>query len=110
MKLLFDNNLSYKLVSRLSDLFPDSKHVVDVGLDEANDDKVWQYAKENGYVIMSKDADFNDLSIIYGAPPKVIWIKAGNCKLSFVEMLVRQNCNELLKFASDNSTEILEMG
>lgn len=110
MKLLLDNNLSYRLISRLSALFPESKHVVDVGLDEASDEAVWQFAKENDFVIVTKDADFNHLSMVYGAPPKVVWIKTGNCKLSIVETLIHQDSNEILRFGSDDGAEILEIG
>ena len=81
MKLLFDNNLSHKLVSRLDDLFPDSSHVMTEGLDEAEDHEIWDYAKENGFAIITKDSDYDDLSIVRGFPPKVIWLKIGNCRV-----------------------------
>lgn len=75
MKLLFDENLSHKLVSRLTDIFSDSAHVRDVGLKAANDPLVWEYAKDNDFMIVSKDADMHDLSLLYGNPPKVIWLQ-----------------------------------
>src|SRR5712692_6503846 len=70
MKLLFDHNLSYKLVGRLADLFPDAAHVRNVHLHEADDPTVWEYARANGFAIVSKDEDFHQLSFLYGAPPK----------------------------------------
>ena len=72
MKLLFDENLSPRLASRLADLFPDSTHVRDIGLKAAADPGVWDYARLNGFMIVSKDADMHDLSLIFGNPPKVI--------------------------------------
>src|SRR5262245_45840228 len=79
MKLLFDHNLSYKLVGRLTDLFPDSMHVRNVNLHEADDRPVWEYARAHGFAIVSKDEDFHQLSFLYGAPPKVVWVRLGNC-------------------------------
>jgi predicted nuclease of predicted toxin-antitoxin system len=72
MKLLFDQNLSSKLVSRLADLFPHSSHVQGVGLDCASDDQVWEYARLNGFAVVTKDEDYNDLSVLRGSPPKVV--------------------------------------
>jgi len=71
MKLLFDPNLSYKLIGRLGDLFPDSEHVRNLNLHEADDRTVWEYARANGFAIVSKDEDFHQLSFLYGPPPKV---------------------------------------
>jgi predicted nuclease of predicted toxin-antitoxin system len=77
MKLLFDENLSPKLVNLLADIFPDSVHVDRVGLGGKTDDEVWCYAKANGFILVSKDSDFYDKNLLYGHPPKVIWIKRG---------------------------------
>jgi len=74
MKLLFDQNLSTTLVPRLLDLFPESLHVKDVGLESAPDLVVWSYAKEHGFAIVSKDSDFQQRSMVLGFPPKVIWL------------------------------------
>ncbi len=78
MKLLYDNNLSHKLVARLDDVFPDSSHVMMENLDESQDQKIWQFARENNYTIVTKDADYNEISVIRGFPPKIIWLRA--CK------------------------------
>ena len=69
MKLFFDDNLSYKLVGRLADPFPSSEHVQNANLHEADDRMVWEYARVNGFAIVSKDEDFHQLSFLYGAPP-----------------------------------------
>lgn len=79
MKLLFDQNLSPKLVARLADLFPDSVHVQSLGLDSADDNQIWEHARLNGFAIVSKDEDYNNLSVVRGSPPKVIWLQLGNC-------------------------------
>ena len=85
MKLLFDQNLSHKLALRLADLFPDSEHVRSVGLKTAIDTVVWDYAKNNGLMIVSKDSDFHQMSFLYGFPPKVVWVRLGNCSTTDVE-------------------------
>ena len=72
MKLLFDENLSPKLVKLLGDLFPDSLHVRDVDLNRADDSVVWKYAKENDLTICSKDSDMHQRSFVLGFPPKVV--------------------------------------
>ncbi len=79
MKLLFDQNISPKLVSSLKDLFPNSAHVQNLGLDKATDNEIWNYAKSNDFIIISKDADFVEHSLLLGYPPFVIWIRRGNC-------------------------------
>ena len=89
MKLLFDQNLSHMLVGRLDDAFPDSDHVRNVGLREASDHAVWEYAREKGFAIVSKDEDFHQLSFLRGPPPKVVWVKLGNCTTDDVERVLR---------------------
>src|SRR5436305_5228592 len=78
MSLLFDQNLSPRLVSLLSSDYPRCAHVRSLGLVAADDQVVWQYAQANGFVIVSKDADFQHRALLYGAPPKVIWLRIGN--------------------------------
>ncbi len=88
MRLLFDQNLSPKLMRLLADLFPGSEHVQSVGLDCAEDDRIWRFAIQNGFAILSQDEDYNNLSIIRGTPPKVIWLQLGNCTTAQVEASV----------------------
>ncbi|WP_411727342.1 DUF5615 family PIN-like protein [Methyloglobulus sp.] len=95
MKLLFDENLSPKLVNLLADIFPDSVHVDRVGLGGKTDDEVWCYAKANGFILVSKDSDFYDKNLLHGHPPKVIWIKRGNCTNRQIHLLLR-NKHEII--------------
>lgn len=78
MKLLLDENLSRRLVPFLTEIFPDTSQVALLGLENADDKRIWHYAKENDFIIVTKDADFYELSSIYGQPPKIIWLKIGN--------------------------------
>src|SRR6266436_2778926 len=91
MKLLFDQNLAPQLTRRLADIYPDSLHVREVGLRDADDSVIWEYAKANGYVIVSKDSDFQQRSLLRGAPPKFIWLRAGNCTVKTTEELLRKH-------------------
>jgi predicted nuclease of predicted toxin-antitoxin system len=109
MKLLFDQNLSPKLVSRLADLFPDSIHVQSEGLDCASDDQVWEHARLNGFTIVSKDADYNNLSVVRGSPPKVIWLLLGNCTTTQVEIVIRARFADLEAFEKDPSVGTLAL-
>jgi predicted nuclease of predicted toxin-antitoxin system len=87
LKLLFDQNLSPKLVNRLADIFPGSSHVMSLGLDCARDEAVWDYARDHDYVIVTKDADYNQMGVLRGAPPKILWLLIGNCTTGQVENL-----------------------
>ena len=80
MKLLLDENLSDRIISRIADLFPDSTHVKAVGLREADDFVVWEWAKKHGFTIVSKDTDFHQKAILFGPPPKFIWLRVGRCR------------------------------
>ena len=77
--LLFDENLAARLVAELGVLYPGCTHVGDQGLASGSDRAIWQHARDHGLIIVSKDEDFQRLSVLYGAPPKVIWIGLGNC-------------------------------
>ncbi len=99
--LLFDHNLSPRLLNRLADLYPDSTHVEDVGLGTANDREVWEYARRNDYIIVTKDADFSELGLLYGFPPKVIWIRRGNCTTRDIEKILRDNYEAIKTFSDD---------
>ncbi len=101
MKLLFDENLPPRLVSLLADLYPALVHVRDVGLKNVPDELVWQYAQDNDLVIVSKDSDFHHRSLLFGFPPKVIWLRRGNCSVQDVETMLRDHQAEIEAFDND---------
>ena len=107
MKLLFDQNLSHKLARRLADLFPDSTHVREVGLKEAEDPAVWEYAKQQSFMIVSKDADFHQRSFVLGFPPKVVWVRLGNCTTAEVEQVIRKNFESIKAFVENEEVAFL---
>ena len=109
MKLLFDQNLSFKLCGRLADMFPDSEQVNRAGMGTADDRAIWEFAKANGFVIVSQDSDFADLAVLYGAPPKVIWLRCGNQTTGFIEKLFRDHAEALIEFEKDRDVACWEL-
>jgi predicted nuclease of predicted toxin-antitoxin system len=107
MKLLFDQNLSHWLVTAISDLYPGSSHVRPLGLMSAGDDAVWEYAKQNGFTIASKDNDFLLRSLLFGHPPKVVLVALGNCPTNAVHALLRARRAEILAFERDPNAAYL---
>jgi predicted nuclease of predicted toxin-antitoxin system len=103
MKLLFDQNLSFKLCAWLADHFPDSHHVRSAGLAEASDSTIWEYAREKGFAIVSLDADFADMAALFGPPPKVIWLRCGNQPSFVIERLLRDHAEAVLAFQQDGA-------
>ena len=101
MKLLFDQNLSYKLVRSFSGEFPGSAHVRDLGLASALDTEVWEYAKQFDFTIVSKDTDFSQRGFLFGPPPKVVWIRLGNCSTKEIEDVLHSYSAEIRQFGSD---------
>jgi len=110
MRLLFDQNLSPVLVARLADCYPESVHVQSVGLACATDDEVWEYARLSGLVIVTKDVDYNNLSVVRGSPPKVLWLLLGNSRTAQVEALLRARQAEIEEFGRDDALGTLLLG
>ncbi|WP_263378394.1 DUF5615 family PIN-like protein [Granulicella paludicola] len=109
MKLLLDENLSPRLVELLSDVYPGSQHVADVGLGSTDDAEVWAYAETHGFAIVSRDSDFADRSALKGWPPKVIWIRLGNCRTAAIEMVLRNGVEAVRRFG-DGQAACLILG
>lgn len=109
MKLFFDHNLSPSLVNLLRDLYPDSTHVYTLGLDRVLDTEVWEYAKREGFLIVTKDADFSDLSLLRGFPPKIIWIRRGNCKTADIEAILRNHYDDIEELNNSETVGVLTL-
>ncbi len=109
MKLLFDQNLSHRLVGALADVYLDCQHVRNIGLKEAPDTAVGEYARGNGYAIVSKDSDFHQRSLLLGFPPKIVWVKLGNYSTNDVERLLRAHLEHINEFEADNIATFLSL-
>lgn len=109
MKLLFDQNLSFRLAATVADIFPGSCHARDLGLATADDSIFWDYAKQHGFAIISKDGDFHQLSLVFGAPPKVVWLRVGNVSTAEIEALMRRHAATIHAFdGSDGALLVLD--
>ena len=109
MKLLFDQNLFFRLVKKLEFYFPDSAHIRLLAMDEDDDRLIWQYARDNGYTVVTQDGDFEILSQLYGFPPKVIWLRCGNTATTNILNLLITNYDLLKAFGEDDLIACLEL-
>ncbi len=109
MKLLFDQNLSFKLCTRLADVFPDSSQARLLGLDQADDRTLWQHAKVTGFTLVTHDTDFAELATLYGFPPKVILLRCGNQPTAAIEKLLRDHAEAIAAFERDGSAGCLQI-
>jgi predicted nuclease of predicted toxin-antitoxin system len=109
VKLLLDHNISHKLVARLTDIFPGSTQTRLLNLGRTNDPQLWLIAKNHGYVFVTKDRDVAELAILRGAPPKVVWLRIGNCKTAIVELTLRSNFDAIANLAEDPEQVVLEL-
>lgn len=107
MKLLFDQNLSRHLVGHLRDVFPESEHVTALGLGHATDREIWEHAREEGRVVVSRDSDFRQLAFLYGAPPKVVWLKVGNASTTDVLQVLLDHVEVIESFVLDDDEALL---
>ena len=107
MKLLFDENLSRKLVVRLAELYPESAHVVEVDLVESPDREIWEFAKAGNFVIVSTDSDFFELATAIGPPPKVVWLRRWTHPTRDAERILRRDAIRITEFGADPELAVL---
>jgi predicted nuclease of predicted toxin-antitoxin system len=103
MKLLFDQNLSFRLCRDLADLFPGSSQVRVLGLERADDRAVWDFAKANDFILVSLDADFAEMAALLGPPPKIVWLRCGNQPWSVIAALLQNRAAAIASFVEDDS-------
>ena len=109
MRLLFDQNISHKILDKLPDLFEGSTSVKKEGLINAPDKTILDFAKRDNFVIVTQDSDFNDLTALNGFPPKIIWIRSGNLKTNEIADLITKNQNSIQGFFKDENLGCFEM-
>lgn len=109
MKLLLDQNISRKLVDELEDLFPGSSHVYPLGLHKASDEEIWNYSRDNGFTIVTQDSDFSERSLVYGYPPKVVWLRTGNTSTDNIRNIFKQHSQEIIAFGEDDTLGCLQI-
>ncbi|MCP9926331.1 DUF5615 family PIN-like protein [Cyanobium sp. CH-040] len=106
-RLLFDENLSPRLAAALSDAFPGSAHVRDLGLKGASDQKIWVLAGKTGFTVVTKDDDFKGLSLLHGSPPKVVWLLVGNTSTAKILQCLLRDCSTIESFIAEPTTSLL---
>ena len=107
MKLLLDQNLSRRILERIEDLFSGSDHVANRALDRVPDEEVSNFAVQEGFTIVSKDSDFHQMSLVRGFPPKVVFLKIGNCTTDLVVSLICKHEADFREFTVDESASLL---
>ncbi|HEX7154880.1 MAG TPA: DUF5615 family PIN-like protein [Thermoanaerobaculia bacterium] len=109
MKLLLDHNLSHKLVGRLADVYPDSTQTRLLNFGRAGDSELWFYARTHGYIFVTKDRDVAELAVLRGAPPKIVWLRMGNCSAQVIEETLRRNFQAIADLVEDPDRIVLEL-
>lgn len=108
--LLFDQNLSFRLVKQLAGTFPGCLHVSRCGLSvPASDQEIWRFAKDHGLMVVTFDEDFSELLSLHGPPPKVIWLRMGNSPTKLIATCLLDRAAEIMRFKSDSDTHLLEV-
>ncbi|WP_414575762.1 DUF5615 family PIN-like protein [Anabaena sp. CCY 9402-a] len=107
MKLLLDENLSDRIISKIIDLYPDSEHVKTLGLTNTDDVLIWEYSKANDFIIVSKDSDFHQRSLLYGHPPKFIYLRIGNSSTAIIVQILQDKFDIISQFGNSEIESIL---
>ena len=107
MKLLFDQNLAPALAKRLTDVFPDSLHVREAGLERAADGDIWRFALDHGLAIVTKDSDFQELGQMAVTAPRVVWVRRGNCSTAEIEALLRRHAPRITVLGDEGTPGFL---
>lgn len=110
MKVLIDQNISFRIVPKISDLFPEVSHVKSLGLIDAKDFDIFMFARrENFQAIITQDEDFYAHLLEHGMPPKIIWIRTGNCSTPFLTEILHRNAETIFSFFKDENADCLEI-
>lgn len=103
MKLLFDQNISFRVANRLKSVFPTCGQVRELKLEDKSDREIWNFAKKEEYTIVTFDADFYDLVVLYGHPPKVIWLRIGNTSSDNLIKVLQYHADIIKAFVTDKN-------
>lgn len=101
MRLLFDQNISFRVVKQLKTTFPDVIGVRECGLFNADDYQIWEYARQNNYTVVSFDKDIPDIGSVRGFPPKIIWLRTGNLSNPSIIALFNDHADQFAAFIAN---------
>jgi len=109
MKLLIDENISYRIINLIKIHFPYSIHVSSIRKKRFSDLEIWSYAKKNNFIIVTYDEDFYEWQLMKGYPPKIIWLRFGNSKTEIIANKLIINFDQIQKFSNNNDLGLLEI-
>jgi predicted nuclease of predicted toxin-antitoxin system len=107
MKLLFDENISYRITRKIEEIFPESSHVNEYDLHRSDDFDIWSCAKKNNFTIVTNDSDFNEFANMYNPPPKVIWLRTENISTNDIAKLLQEKYSRIIDFSQDENQSIM---
>lgn len=109
MKFLFDQNISYRILNKLSEIYQGSSHVVIEGLKNASDFEIWEYAKEHLFTLVTFDSDFNDIYLLKGFPPKILWFQTGNLRTEEIAQIFDNQESVLANFIKEDDSGCMHL-
>ena len=109
MKLLFDQNISYRIIKNIKSIYSESAHVSLFGLQTSDDNSVWEFAQKNNYTLVTQDADFYDISLLKGFPPKIIWLRCGNTSTNNIQKILLEQSDIIISFIKDDQHACIEI-
>lgn len=109
MKLLFDQNISYRILKDLPETYSGSSHIITEGLINSSDFTIWEYAKLHQFMIVTQDSDFNDIYLLKGFPPKILWFQTGNLRTNDLAIILKNQQNEIINFQNNEELGCLEI-
>jgi len=109
MKLLFDQNISFRILKKLSEAYSGSSHIKTEGLMNASDLEIWEYAKNQHFIIVTQDSDFNDLYLMKGFPPKILWFQTGNLRTDELARILENRQSDIFDFSINSELGCFEI-
>jgi predicted nuclease of predicted toxin-antitoxin system len=100
VKLLLDENISYRLVRTLDTIYQGTLHVTDV-LGLKGDQAIWEHARRHGFVLVTFDTDFVQIAALRGSPPKILLLTSRNPRHSAVGSLLVLRREQIERFVAD---------
>jgi len=109
MRLLFDQNISFRILKIIPELFIGSSHIKTEGLTNSTDFEIWEYARIHNFIIVTHDSDFHDLYLLKGFPPKILWFQTGNLQTSELALILKNRQNDIVEFSINDKLGCLEI-
>jgi predicted nuclease of predicted toxin-antitoxin system len=109
MKLLFDQNISHRILKNLPETYSGSSHIIAEGLINTSDFTICEYAKLHQFIIVTQDSDFNDIYLLKGFPPKILWFQTGNLRTNDLAIILKNQQNEIVNFHNNEELGCLEI-